>query len=184
LDVPVVQTDAVTLPDATDQSAVTSAPAIETTAIAPAPELAQASVDAAVAAALAEVSANSQASAPPLAQRPQPRPADLTSASGAAEVAADPAIAEIDPSAIPAGTILAQFDAYQTPELARAKFAQLQESFGALMTGKAMVVQSAQINGRAAFRLRVAGLGSQAEAQSFCAALQAEGTECVPLAQR
>ena len=52
------------------------------------------------------------------------------------------------------------------------------------VAGKAMVVQPAQINGRTAYRLRVEGVGSQAEAQSFCAALQAEGTECVPLAQR
>ena len=52
------------------------------------------------------------------------------------------------------------------------------------MAGKAMIVQQAQTNGRTIYRLRVDGMAGEADANSFCAALQAEGTECVPVAQR
>ena len=157
---------------------------IEASPVEPASVLAQDTVDAAVAAALAEASADPNAISPAL--RPKPRPADLDGAvvEVAAPVVTQPAIAEKDPSTIPVGTILAQFGAYESADLARAKFAELVDNFGGLMAGKDMVVLKAETTGRIIYRLRAYGLTSDADAKSFCAALQAEGTECVPVAQR
>lgn len=167
------------LSDGTAQAPAVAAPPVE-----PATGLAQDTVDAAVAAALAEASADPNAISPAL--RPKPRPADLDGAvvEVAAPVVTQPAIAEKDPSTIPVGTILAQFGAYESADLARAKFAELVDNFGGLMAGKDMVVLKAETTGRIIYRLRAYGLTSDADAKSFCAALQAEGTECVPVAQR
>jgi hypothetical protein len=95
-----------------------------------------------------------------------------------------PAGLEQDANTIPSGAILAQFDAYETEELARAKFSDLQQRFGGVMAGKSMVVQPVEANGRTVYRLRAYGLASEDDARNFCAALQAEGTECVPVAQK
>ncbi len=177
------------LSDGTAQALAVAAPAvepadIEATPVEPTTVLAQDTVDAAVAAALAEASADPNAISPAL--RPKPRPADLGAAivEVAAPVVTQPAIAEKDPSTIPVGTILAQFGAYESADLARAKFAELVDNFGGLMAGKDMVVLKAETTGRIIYRLRAYGLTSDADAKSFCAALQAEGTECVPVAQR
>lgn len=163
-----------------------SATAVEATAAEPAPVLTQDSVDAAVAAALAEASGTEIASDTSPVLRPMPRPVD----GGVATVQADDtAVAasgnlETDANAIPTGAILAQFDAYETEDLARAKFSDLQQRFGGVMAGKSMVVQPVESNGRTIYRLRAYGLTSEDDARNFCAALQAEGTECVPVAQR
>jgi len=162
-----------------------SATAVEATAAGPAPLLTQDSVDAAVAAALADAAGAPAAADANAPLRPMPRPVELGgTAVQPANTALASAVLEKDPSAIPAGTILAQFGAYESPELARAKFGDLQKNFSELMAGKAMVVQQAQTNGRTIYRLRVDGMAGEADATSFCAALQAEGTECVPVAQR
>jgi len=160
------------------------ASAVEATTPQPAPILTQDSVDAAVAAALEEAGTEQNVSVLNPALRPKPRPADLGGAAVQALVGPDASASEIDPSTLPSGTILAQFGAYDTPDNARAKFSQVQENFPDLMAGKAMVVQPAQSNSGTLYRLRAAGLSTQAEVESFCAALQAEGTECVPLTQR
>ena len=163
-----------------------SATAVEATAAEPAPVLTQASVDAAVAAALAEASGAEIASGTSPVLRPMPRPV----AGGSAAVQADDtavaasASLETDANAIPTGAILAQFDAYETEDLARAKFSDLQQRFGGVIAGKSMVVQPVESNGRTIYRLRAYGLTSEDDARNFCAALQAEGTECVPVAQR
>lgn len=91
---------------------------------------------------------------------------------------------EIDPASIPVGTRLAQLGAFETPDLAREKFAELQSNFGDLMAGKSIVIQSAQSGGRTFYRLRAHGFASDEDARSFCAALLAEETDCIPVAQR
>ena len=91
---------------------------------------------------------------------------------------------ELDPASIPVGTRLAQLGAFETPDLAREKFAELQSTFGDLMTGKSIVIQSAQSGGRTFYRLRAHGFASDEDARSFCAALLAEETDCIPVAQR
>ena len=177
--------DASTQTPAVEPSAI-SATAVEATAIEPAPVLTQDSVDAAVAAALAEGSGTQTASDTSPVLRPMPRPVE---GGGATVQADDTAVAatgllETDANAIPTGAILAQFDAYETEDLARAKFSDLQQRFGGVMAGKSMVVQPVESNGRTIYRLRAYGLTSEDDARNFCAALQAEGTECVPVAQR
>ena len=177
--------DASTQTPAVEPSAI-SATAVEATAVEPAPVLTQDSVDAAVAAALAEGSGTQTASDTSPVLRPMPRPVD---GGGATVQADDTAVAasgllETDANAIPTGAILAQFDAYETEDLARAKFSDLQQRFGGVMAGKSMVVQPVESNGRTIYRLRAYGLTSEDDARNFCAALQAEGTECVPVAQR
>jgi hypothetical protein len=177
--------DTSTQTPAVEPSAI-SATAVEATAVEPAPILTQDSVDAAVAAALAEGSGTQTASDTSPVLRPMPRPVD---GGGATVQADDTAVAasgllETDANAIPTGAILAQFDAYETEDLARAKFSDLQQRFGGMMAGKSMVVQPVESNGRTIYRLRAYGLTSEDDARNFCAALQSEGTECVPVAQR
>ena len=120
--------------------------------------------------------------------RPQPRPASLaaseTQVSNVENVAAPGPLTEIDPASLATGTRLAQLGAFDTPDLAREKFAQLQSQFGDLMAGKALVIQAAQSGGRSFYRLRAHGFAGDDEARRFCAALQAEDADCIPVAQR
>ena len=91
---------------------------------------------------------------------------------------------EIDPTTIAAGTRLVQLGAFDDEAAARAEWAKLQSTFGALINGKAMVVQSAQSGGRTFYRLRAHGFDGEDEARRFCAALLAENASCIPVAQR
>ena len=120
--------------------------------------------------------------------RPQPRPAALLREDAVVvnveTVAAPGPLTEIDPGTLTVGTRLAQLGAFDTPELAREKFVQLQGQFDALLAGKAMVIQAAQSGGRSFYRLRAHGFSGDDEARRFCAALQAEDADCIPVAQR
>lgn len=121
--------------------------------------------------------------------RPQARPADMAPAAPSTPVnvetvSAPAAPAEISADTLEVGTRLAQLGAFDTPELARERFFELQGEFPDLMAGKAMVVQSAQSGGRTFYRLRAHGFPGDDEARRFCATLQAESTDCIPVAQR
>ena len=128
--------------------------------------------------------------------RPQARPSAVTAAPTAVEsdpnalvtnvetVSAPPALTEIDPNSLEVGTRLAQLGAFDTPDVARAKYQELQVTFAELMAGKSMVIQSAQSGGRTFYRLRAHGFPGDDEARRFCAALQAQNTDCIPVAQR
>lgn len=120
--------------------------------------------------------------------RPHARPAALTTPgstlSKVQNVSAPAPAPEIDPATLTAGTRLAQLGAFDSPDLARVKFGELQTQFGDLMTGKSMVVQAAQSGGRTFFRLRAHGFAGEDDARRFCAALTAEGADCIPVAQR
>ena len=120
--------------------------------------------------------------------RPQSRPvfAGAAMPTKAQTVAAQTpaAVKEIDPTTIALGTRLAQLGPFETPELARAKFAELQASFGDLMMGKDMVIQPATSGGRTFYRLRASGFDNEDDTRRFCAALQAQDTDCIPVAQR
>ncbi len=121
--------------------------------------------------------------------RPHARPQALTATGmqGLSQVetvaASDPA-SEVDPSTLAIGTRLAQFGAFDTPELARERFAQLQALFPDMLEGKAMVIQAAQSGGRSFYRLRAHGFDDDDAARRFCATLQAQETDCIPVAQR
>lgn len=124
--------------------------------------------------------------------RPQARPAGTATASAAAAIVAvpvaakstAPAVKELNPAKLAAGTRLAQLGAFDSPEQARKKFADLQTYFGDLMAGKDLVIQSATSGGRTFYRLRAHGFDSDADVRGFCSALQAEETDCIPVTQR
>ena len=118
--------------------------------------------------------------------RPMARP----SIGGVAAARAEPVSApvstgpEIDPATLAIGTRLVQLGAFDSPEIARSEWLRLRDRFGDLMTGKTLVVQSAQSGGRTFYRLRAHGFGGEDDARRFCAALLAENAACIPVAHR
>jgi hypothetical protein len=116
--------------------------------------------------------------------RPPPRPDVVPVKIQTVSAKSLPAAKEIDPANIAKGTRLAQLGAFETPDLAREKFTELQGSFAELMAGKDIVIQSAQSGGHTFYRLRAHGFDNDDDARRFCAALQAEETDCIPVAQR
>jgi hypothetical protein len=115
--------------------------------------------------------------------RPKLRPNGLReTATLAAETKA--AFAEIDPATLPAGTRLVQLGAYDTAEIARTEWDRFAGRFGDLMTGKERVVQEASSGGRAFYRLRAMGFEDLADARRFCAAIVADGADCIPVVTR
>lgn len=119
--------------------------------------------------------------------RPQPRPVgDAVAEAAAMAVAAamaPAAVTEMDPASLVPGTQLAQIGSYETEAQAKLEWDKALVRFGALMDGKARVIQSAESGGRTFYRLRVAGFETREEAQRFCAALSSGG-QCVPALAR
>lgn len=113
--------------------------------------------------------------------RPMARP-DARPAPVAAATPAKPAV--IDPATLEPGTRLVQFGAFDTAEEAEAEWMRLAGRFGPLMEGKAMVVQAAESGGRTFWRLRAHGFEDEQDSRRFCAAFEAEGAKCIPVAQR
>ncbi|MGV8986716.1 MAG: SPOR domain-containing protein [Cypionkella sp.] len=153
-------------------------------ASAPATTLAStAAVDAAVAQAVLESDPNAIRES----LRPQPRPAGAGRSSlpiKVQTVSSQSAAKEIDPANVAVGTRLAQLGAFETTDLARAKFTELQGDFGDLMKGKSMLIQSAQSGGRTFYRLRAVGFDTDDDTRRFCSAFRAENADCIPVAQR
>lgn len=127
--------------------------------------------------------------------RPARKPAGLKAAAGngsaakpAANAAAKPApvasVAEIDPATLPEGARVVQIGAFDTPEVARAEWDRVAARFGPLMEGKSRIVQEAVSGGRSFYRLRAAGFKNLDDSRRFCAALSAEGTNCIPTLAR
>ena len=118
--------------------------------------------------------------------RPHARPA-LQQASAGGVAGNTPglqAATEVDAATLAQGTRLAQLGAFESPDLAREKFAALQGQFGDLMRGKNLVIQAAQSGGQTFYRLRALGFAGEDDARRFCAALQAASADCIPVAQR
>ena len=128
------------------------------------------------------------ASVPGVSRSPRPmaRPArDLVAEAAAQAVAGSfgdpaPVSVDIDPASLPEGTRLAQLGAFDSVDLAKAEWGRVAERFETLMDGKKRVIQEASSGGRTFYRLRVQGFTDVAEARRFCAALQAEQTNCIP----
>jgi hypothetical protein len=120
---------------------------------------------------------------------PRPRPSgDLVAEATAQAVMAaltgtsgTSAPAEIDPGTLAVGTRLVQLGAYDTRDEAVAEWEALTRRFGALMQGRARVLQEAESGGRAFFRLRAHGFADENDARQFCAALLAEQAACIPV---
>jgi hypothetical protein len=119
-----------------------------------------------------------------LSVRPRPRPADISSLVQPASYTVPETRQEIDPSAIPSGTRLAQLGAFDSPEVARREWERLDSRFGSYLQDKSRVVQEAQSGGRTFYRLRVMGFVDLSDARRFCSALKAEGVDCIPVQVR
>ncbi|WP_380052579.1 SPOR domain-containing protein [Falsihalocynthiibacter sp. SS001] len=102
---------------------------------------------------------------------------------------ADPAAvaddtASLAPSNLAVGTNLAQLGAYASEDIARAEWVKKTSLYGDYMEGKTRVIERAERGGRTFYRLRAHGFETINEARQFCAALQAEGAECVSVVVR
>ena len=74
--------------------------------------------------------------------------------------------------------------AFDSPEVARAQWDQLQTRFDAYLAGKKRIVQKATSGGRVFYRLRAMGFEDIADARRFCSALVAENADCIPVVTR
>ncbi|MFD2174232.1 SPOR domain-containing protein [Rhodobacter lacus] len=99
---------------------------------------------------------------------------------GEAPAAGAAAVVDIAPKDLAAGTRVVQLGAFDSPDLARAEWDRVARRFEALMAGKRRIVQEAASGGRSFWRLRVEGFESVESARQFCAALVAEGSNCIP----
>jgi hypothetical protein len=117
------------------------------------------------------------APAPVPAAAPAPAPAAVTAAPAPAPVAAPAPAAE----AVPAGTHLVQLGAFDSPEIADSEWGRLQNAFEEFLGGRDHVIQETQSGGRTLYRLRVLGFPERADARILCAALTAEGADCIPV---
>ncbi|WP_081535947.1 SPOR domain-containing protein [Rhodovulum sp. P5] len=123
--------------------------------------------------------------------RPQPRP-DTDLAARAAIAAATAALAqprvsgELPAAEVIAGTALVQLGAFNSTEDARAGWDRLagRSRFAAFFETKSRVVQQAGSGDQVFYRLRAAGFENLDDARRFCAALTAEGADCIPVVAR
>lgn len=116
--------------------------------------------------------------------RPRKRPAGRVQVINAVATAAVAETQDIDPATLPAGTRLAQLGAFDSAEVARQQWDQLQGRFGAYMDDKNRVVQRASSGGRVFYRLRAMGFEDLGAARRFCSALVAENADCIPVVTR
>lgn len=128
--------------------------------------------------------ASAEPAAPTAALRPRPRPSQTAAAAPAVAPAALSGVTEIDPATLAVGTQLVQLGAFDTDADARAEWGKLQAQFGALLGGKAIVVQAAASGGSTFYRLRAHGFAGEDDARQLCAALVAAGTPCIPALHR
>ncbi len=112
--------------------------------------------------------------------RPMIRPANMriATATTAAPAAATAEVA-VTTTTFPAGTNLVQLGAFPNPALAAQEWDRLQSRFGQLMGERGRVIQVSNQSGATWYRLRASGFADRAEARRLCAALQAEGAECI-----
>lgn len=113
--------------------------------------------------------------------RPKLRPDNIATLQKASLTVEKPA-SEVDASAIPSGTRLAQLGAFDSADVARSEWARLETRFGDYLQDKSRVVQQAQSGGRTFYRLRAMGFVDLSDARRFCSAFKAEGVDCIPVA--
>ncbi|NOD63056.1 MULTISPECIES: SPOR domain-containing protein [unclassified Ruegeria] len=122
--------------------------------------------------------------------RPVKRPArSQISPSEASEGAINAAVKaavglDVDPDTLAKGTRLAQLGAYDSTQVAQAEWDRLSGRFGEYMDGKQRVIQKTSSGGRTFYRLRVLGFEDLSASRQFCAALVAQGVDCIPVAVR
>ena len=124
------------------------------------------------------------ASVPGVASSPRPviRPANFRIPAAAPVAASAPVTSSevsVTTTTFPAGTNLVQLGAFQSPALAAKEWDRLQSQFGQLMANQERVIQVSNQSSATWYRLRASGFEDRSEARRLCAALQAEGAECI-----
>ncbi len=190
--------------DAVSQATISDAPALEGPVTNVLTDENGAPADDAIAAALAEAQAVANPASLRASSRPAPRPRETRVASAPATTrtdaapqaaapvpapaarpaeapaaAADQPVQQVQPSS---GAQLVQIGAFDSNSIAQSEWSRLSNKHGSLFSGRGQVIQQHQSNGRTFWRLRAAGFESRAQAQEFCAALKAGGTDCIPIA--
>ncbi|MFD1796409.1 SPOR domain-containing protein [Paracoccus aurantiacus] len=138
--------------------------------------------------------------------RPAPRPASIAARAQAAPAtrtaeaapatrpAIEAAVAEAateeevpapapERASVASGSPVVQLGAFDSDAIADSEWGRISGRFSSLFSGKAQVVQTTEKNGRTFYRLRVAGFDSRDDARRFCAALLAEGADCIATQQ-
>lgn len=112
--------------------------------------------------------------------RPVVRPFNIPIPAAPADAIA-PATSEVavTTTTFPADTNLVQLGAFPNPTLAAEEWDRLQARFGQLMGERERVIQVSNQSSATWYRLRASGFADRAEARRLCAALQAEGAECI-----
>ena len=111
--------------------------------------------------------------------RPMLRPAALRiqpAAAPASSTATEPAVTT---ASFTPGTNLVQLGAFPTPTLAAQEWDRLQGRFGELMAGRSHFIEVSNQSAGTWYRLRASGFADRAEARRLCAALEAEGADCI-----
>ena len=113
--------------------------------------------------------------------RPLIRPASLqvVAAPTPAEPATNNSEVAVSTAVFASGTNLVQLGAYQSPSIAASEWERLQGRFGELMADRDRVIQVSNQSTSTWYRLRASGFADRAEARRFCAALEAEGADCI-----
>lgn len=118
--------------------------------------------------------------------RPQPRP-DFGIVSRRASVP-EPIMPkqslDLDPAEIAAGTRLVQLGAFASADIARDEWDRAASRFETFLDGKQRVIERTERGGKVFYRLRVAGFDDLPDARRFCAALEAEQADCIPVLVR
>ena len=121
--------------------------------------------------------------------RPMVRPANVPVITAAASVPATrpataaPTSAELT-NDLPVGTSLVQIGAYDSAAVAAEKWGDFTSRFPDYFADKTRVIQQAERGGKTFYRLRAMNFTDISDARRFCAALVAEGAECVPFVFR
>ncbi|WP_106744115.1 SPOR domain-containing protein [Yoonia maritima] len=113
--------------------------------------------------------------------RPIIRPASLRVSTPvvATPVATNSNEVAVSTTSFVAGTNLVQLGAFPSPELAATQWALIEGRFDTLIDGKERVIQVSDQSSGTWYRLRASGFADRAEARRFCAALEAEGADCI-----
>ncbi len=104
----------------------------------------------------------------------QPAPATLPATADEQEVA-------VSTETFAPGTNLVQLGAFPSPTLAATEWERLQSRFAQLIGNRDRVIQVSNQSSGTWYRLRASGFEDRAAAKRFCAALAAEGADCVPV---
>jgi hypothetical protein len=113
-----------------------------------------------------------EAAAKPAQTVAKPKPAPK------AEVAAPAAKPEAKPAAAKSVGPMVQIGAFSSDALAEKSMSDVSAKIPAKAAGKTLKIEKAEVGGKTLSRALVAGFASKADADSFCAALKAQGGAC------